>query len=46
MLKSSKHTDWKYYRATSPTYADDWLDHEILNDKDFIKHLERLNDNT
>ncbi|QQO96957.1 hypothetical protein APK26_gp04 [Acinetobacter phage vB_AbaP_APK26] len=46
MLKSSKHTDWKYYRAISPTYADDWLDHEILNDKDFLKHLERLNDNT
>ncbi|UYD72394.1 hypothetical protein AIIMSE5_047 [Acinetobacter phage AIIMS-AbE5-RC] len=46
MLKSSKHTDWKDYRAISPTYADDWLDHEILNDKDFLKHLERLNDNT
>lgn len=42
MLKSSIHTDWKDYRALSPSYSDDWLDHEILKDKDFLKHLERF----
>lgn len=42
MLKSSIHTGWKDYRALSPSYSDDWLDHEILNDDDFLKHLERF----
>ena len=29
-------------RALSPSYSDEWLDHEILNDNDFLKHLERF----
>lgn len=42
MLKSSIHTNWIDYQTLSPSYSDDWLDHEILNDNDFLKHLERF----